>query len=167
MVQGRNNRANPEDQSEFVAGQSGGQGAFAEMSENLVQSAKDELEAIVKAAEEAANKVMDAADEIQEIVARSGEDVVQQMADVATRIYEASGFQDITGQRVSRVVETLASLEERIGLLATGAGNFEPKNPSLGKGADPEGLLHGPQLPGNANEQDDIDAILASFDRSA
>ena len=167
MVQGQSNGVSQKGQSEIVAERTGSHGSFQAINEGLVQSAKDELEAIVEAAEAAANKVMDAADEIQEIVAQSGQDIVQQMADVAGKIYEASGFQDITGQRVSKIVATLATLEERIGLVANGAGTIEPTNSSSANNADPEGLLHGPQLPDNANDQDDIDAILASFDRPA
>ncbi|MEV8810475.1 hypothetical protein AB0066_25445, partial [Klebsiella pneumoniae] len=39
---------------------------------------------------------------------------VNQIADLCTRIYEACSFQDLTGQRITKVVRTLSFIEERV-----------------------------------------------------
>jgi chemotaxis protein CheZ len=95
------------------------------------------------------------------------------MQDVVTRIYEACSFQDITGQRITKVVTTLKAIEakvahimdvfqpdtkgERIEAVSTDRKDTSSPDPTAS-------LLNGPQLPTNAMDQSDIDALLASFD---
>jgi chemotaxis protein CheZ len=83
-----------------------------------------------------------------------------------TRIYEACNFQDITGQRISKVVATLKTIETRLVSLAAAVGHGEgaaksgkPAPQDGSKGSD-AGLLNGPQLPQNATKQDEVDALL-------
>ncbi len=92
--------------------------------------------------------------------------------DAATRIYEACGFQDITGQRVTKVVKTLKDIEERIDALVAAFGSEiekvkaeqpEPEEKEEKKDSD-EDLLHGPQLAKDAKSQAEVDALLARFD---
>ena len=84
-----------------------------------------------------------------------------------TRIYEACNFQDITGQRINKVVKTLKYIEEKIDALLTAFGEGladAPPPPPPEPGDENARLMHGPQLPAVANKQDEIDAILASLE---
>ena len=65
-----------------------------------------ELEAIVASTEKATGTIMDAAEEIMSADATS-ENYVESINDACMRIFEACSFQDITGQRITKVVSTL------------------------------------------------------------
>ena len=140
------------------------------LSKRKIPDASDELEAIVQETELAAGKVMDAAEEIGALAQKSDGEMAALLADIVTRLYEASSFQDITGQRITKVVATLRQLEERLSHLAEAIGDThieaaaEIRRDETGEVVNAKALLHGPQLSQTANAQDDIDAILASFD---
>lgn len=140
------------------------------LSAERIPNASDELDAIVAATEQAADTIMDAAEELETMAAASSGETATQLGDIATRIYEASSFQDITGQRVTKVVETLKHLEEKLATLAqvigddSASGAEESALDDNGNVVNEKALLHGPQLAEVANSQDDIDALLASFD---
>ena len=144
-----------------------------EISEQHIPAAADELSAIVEATEEATNTFLDAAETLGEIGADIGGEKETQITDVITKIYEASNFQDITGQRINKVVSTLQHIESVINRLADSMGtpavkdkNREDVSGNLKKNDErPDAeLLNGPQLEGDGASQDDIDALLASFD---
>ncbi len=87
----------------------------------------------------------------------------QVLRDVTTRIYEACSFQDITGQRITKVVGTLKTIEAKVAHILhvfAGHATADPRPPPVQEGS----LLNGPQLPAQAMGQSDIDALLASFD---
>jgi len=135
-----------------------------------IPAARDELDAIVEATESATATILDAAEEIEEIAEGLGEAVGSDLADraraVATTIYEASNFQDITGQRITKVVKTLHYLEQRIGDMARLFDHDESAPEPEGDHPDApvarqDDLLSGPQLVETANGQDDIDALFA------
>jgi len=140
-----------------------------DLSVNAIPDASNELDAIVKATEEAAGSIMDAADEIGQLAAETDGEMAEKLEAISMKIFEASSFQDITGQRVTKVVSTLQHLEEKLSELADTIGDDsshikeeEPEVPP--EEMANEDLLHGPQLEGEGNSQDDIDALLASFD---
>ena len=83
-----------------------------------------------------------------------------------TRIYEACSFQDITGQRITKVVTTLKAIEGKIAqIIGTFGRAGSIASADLRKATHPEAeLLNGPQLPANAMDQSDIDKLLASFE---
>jgi len=86
--------------------------------------------------------------------------------EIATRIYEACNFQDITGQRITKVVRTLKHIEDKIEALLSAFGDgvrsTAPNTEGTLPSNDDRRLLHGPQLPEDANRQDEIDAIFAN-----
>lgn len=146
--------------------------------------AQDELEAVVSAAEQATHAIMAAAEKIEATASAIGGDHADQLTEAVTGIYEACTFQDITGQRISKVVRTLRQIEEKVTALlgALGGGHPAEAEPAdkvagarpaaakaAGKAAEPaspaalddKALLNGPQMPANAMSQDDIDAILS------
>ncbi len=145
----------------------------AEISEQHIPAAADELSAIVEATEEATNTFLDAAEKLGDIGGKVGGEHEDAINDIITQIFEASNFQDITGQRINKVVSTLQHIESVVNKLAESLGQPVRANQERGdvhaaaKEADerPDAdLLNGPQLDGGGNSQDDIDDLLASFD---
>lgn len=140
------------------------------LAKNDIPGAADHLDAVIEHTEQAAGQIMDCADEITTIASEVDGELSERLHAIATRIFEASSFQDITGQRVTKVVRVLKTLEERLAKLADIADDkshtYEKKTEydAQGVALDHKDLLNGPQLPANANNQDDIDALLASFD---
>jgi len=133
-----------------------------------IPTATDELDAVVWATEEATGAIMDSCEEIQRIAKNSEGDASDAIEAEITKIFEACSFQDITGQRIGKVVTTLKTIERRVLLLLDGAGAESGTAPAEGAvpGAPQAGgkeLLSGPQLPGKAISQDDIDKILKGF----
>jgi len=137
-----------------------------------VPTASDELGAIVGATEQATNSIFEAVEVIEELSQEMSPDMAERTAAAVTSIYEACGFQDITGQRITKVVKALQSIEEKVQdlLIAFGEEAGETrrervKEPEVESAApDDASLMNGPQMPGNANNQAEIDALLASFD---
>ena len=83
------------------------------------------------------------------------------------RIYEACSFQDITGQRITKIITTLKSIEAKVAQIIATFGGRDPNAPPVAVAApvmDEDELLNGPQLPALAMDQSDIDKLLASFD---
>lgn len=120
--------------------------------------ATDELEAVVKATEEATGKILDAAEVVGRVAGELGEGAnADALNDAATMIYEASNFQDVTGQRLTKVIKALQKIEGKIQSLSNGTS---PQQVDIN---NPASLLNGPQLPQNASSQDDIDALFDSL----
>ena len=142
-----------------------------ETSHKNIGAATTQLSAVVKATEEAAGVIMDAADEIQAIAGKLPADgeLTAKMYDISSRMYEACNFQDLTGQRINKVVVLLEHIEEKVSRLI---GLFSDHPEGLKLVADSkdkksarkdEHLLHGPALPDKAPSQNDIDALFASL----
>ena len=137
--------------------------------------ASDQLSAIVGATEQATNEIFDAVESIEELASTMAPEQAERITEAVTRVYEACSFQDITGQRISKVVTALQNVESRVDALlqafgeeagaANGTGAPAEVSTATEPGARPdEDLMHGPQLPGEGNSQEDIDALLNSFD---
>lgn len=134
---------------------------------NHIGSAAIQLDAVVKATEEAAHTIMDAADEIQNTVgASSDETLKQQITDITARIYEACNFQDLTGQRIKKVMQALdfteSKIQKLIGLFSSD-GTIQPEEISKMSKEDDDLLMNGPQLPSNAPSQAEIDAMFGKL----
>lgn len=121
------------------------------------------LGAIKVATEDATNAIMEAA---EAMLAAEGQDEAAYKALVTEKvmaIFEACSFQDITGQRVSRVVQTLEQIEKRMARFADAMKAIdacaEPEDASARRAR--ELLLHGPSLKGTAIGQSDVDALMA------
>ena len=85
-----------------------------EVKDEYLSMAAGELDAIITATSEATHAIMDATDTIDQAVSDASPEVKAKVQDGITVIFEACGFQDITGQRISRVVMALQHIEERI-----------------------------------------------------
>lgn len=141
------------------------------LSHRDIPDAGEQLDAIVAATEDAASTIMDAADSMMEIAAEVEAPQAEKLEAVSTELFQASSFQDLTGQRITKVTKTLGHLEERLSALADAIGddfvapaNDEIETDEEGVAVNDTDLLHGPQLEGEGNSQDEIDAILAAFD---
>ncbi|MFW5679192.1 MAG: protein phosphatase CheZ [Pseudomonadota bacterium] len=139
-----------------------------DISEEHIPTANVELDAIVTHLEEATGTILDSTETVEAIAGRIGGEPGEQLQAAVTAIYEACNFQDISGQRITKVIKTLQTIEGRIGLLVEALGE-KRGNPAKIEAGQPlaegdERLLNGPQLPDNANSQAEIDALLASFD---
>ena len=132
-----------------------------------IPAATDELDAVVDHTAEATGTILDAAETMEKAAQRLPSETAGLIAGAVTRIYEACNFQDVTGQRITKVVTTLKYIEQKIDALLAAFGDGisdGAKRASPMAEHEQERLLHGPALPKEANNQADIDAILASFD---
>ena len=131
--------------------------------------AADELDAIVEATAGATHEILDCMEVLESLVERMDEETSARTTDVITRIYEACGFQDITGQRTTKVVNALKHIEARVDALVGAFGEEIAKQgdrPSTGiaKPGDTRedaDLLNGPQPDGKGVSQADIDALFS------
>jgi chemotaxis protein CheZ len=131
-----------------------------------IPKATDQLGAVVEATESAANKIMDACDALESVAQEVGGPPAQRIRDSVTNIYEACGFQDLTGQRIVTVTNTLGFIEGKLGevmaMLGISPDDLAEEEASLAKKSEEE-LLNGPQLPNNAIDQSEIDKLLADM----
>lgn len=132
-----------------------------------IPAATDELDMVVAMTQDAASQILDCAEKITDVAAGMSEEAAQKLIDISTRIFEASNFQDLTGQRITKVVKVLRHIEERLGAMALAAGEtIDHARSATGIENDvatDEDLLHGPSLPGKGNSQEEIDALLADM----
>ncbi|HQS08938.1 MAG TPA: protein phosphatase CheZ [Xanthobacteraceae bacterium] len=135
--------------------------------------ATDELDAVVAATETATETILSAAEDIEVLAAKLsrslvGDDLALAEAIQAQtiKVFEACNFQDISGQRIGKVVKLLRFVEERISSMANiwgGAAEVATANsiiPVVREGD--AALLNGPSLADDANvvSQDDIDSLF-------
>lgn len=137
-----------------------------------IPAATNELDAIVLATEVATNSIMEVAEDIEKISEDLPPEAQEKLNDAVVRIFESCSFQDITGQRITKVVQTLKIIESEVDGVLSAFGddvarerkkNLDAELDSSSERAD-EQILHGPQSEGEASSQDDIDKLLASFD---
>jgi chemotaxis protein CheZ len=132
----------------------------------------EELRAVVTGTEMATDTILAAAERIDGIVQPLLGDTdsrtqtnAQEIADAVIEIFEACNFQDIAGQRISKVVESLQFIEQRIANMVDvwRALDLRPKKePEKEKERSDRDLLNGPALATDANvvSQDDVDALF-------
>jgi chemotaxis protein CheZ len=146
-----------------------------------IEAAEQELAAIVEATETATQTILEATEDVDrvigEVAAAADPVVAEQLAeamDAITRIYQASTFQDITGQRIAKVVRTLSFIDTRLTALSAlwsdggEAAETAPANEAAGADSEadlPEGwddshLLNGPQLENEGISQAEIDKLF-------
>jgi len=128
--------------------------------------ATDELDAIVDHTAQATNAILESCEMLDEVSTTVSGDPATKLQAATTRIYEACGFQDITGQRITKVVSALKAIETKVAQIITTfgpSGTEAARNPVDHVGTDAD-LLNGPQLPAHALDQSDIDKLMASFE---
>ena len=133
-----------------------------------------ELDAIVSGTEQATEGILSAAEAIDHIASqlsaklKSTQDkaAVDDIQQKIVTIFEHCNFQDLTGQRITKVVNTLKFIEDRIVKMMEIWGGLESfKDIEVEVIAEVSGdaaLLNGPKLAEDAGHasQDDIDALF-------
>ena len=135
--------------------------------EKNISHAELQLNEVVRHTEEATNAIMDKADAIMLLAGGlSDADAGAKLADYAVGILEACSFQDITGQRIKKVLNTLEQIELRISHVVKLFGGVLPENLLVedvdnGKRRADEDLMAGPQLGKDKPSQDDVDKLFS------
>ena len=153
----------------------------SEIRKDLLPEAARELDAMALFAEEAAERILTAVEKIDELRGGMSEAVSGAVGDAIIEIFEACGFQDLTGQRVGRIHKTLNGVADRVEAVMAnneyGPANLLPgtkrnsdKDPEnvgklMSEATSEEGLLNGPQLPSDAKSQEDIDALMDQLNK--
>lgn len=134
----------------------------------------NELDAVVEGTEQATQAILSAVEEIDQRAATLAgtlegaheQRLAQDIQDGVVRIFEACNFQDLTGQRITKVVSTLKFIEEHIARMMEiwgGIDAFAQYTPeAMAERAGDDKLLNGPKLEGETGHasQDDIDALF-------
>jgi len=138
-----------------------------EIKKSRLPAAGQELGAIVQATENATNTIMESA---EALMAADPSDIAAYQALVQEKvilIFEACSFQDITGQRIAKVCETLQLIETRVGRFASVICSPQPA--ALADNAERARqerkkrlMLNGPQLAGDGIDQSAVDDLFAS-----
>lgn len=134
----------------------------AEGGKDSFSTAADELEEIVAESAKATNDIMNSAETVEQMCGSMDKASADKLTDAVTKIYEACAFQDITGQRIAKVITTLQSIETKVVALARACGGEIETNEASAKSDKEAGLLNGPQLAVNAASQEDIDRLFES-----
>jgi chemotaxis protein CheZ len=141
-------------------------------SDDRMQIAASELDAIVVATEVSTQNILAASEQIETYIRKltglhpDDEETAtlgEQMAGEIINIFEACSFQDITGQRTTKVIKTIRFIESKILALIDiwGADAFL----DLPTGGSPtaegdDALMNGPQLENQGITQDEINALF-------
>jgi chemotaxis protein CheZ len=131
----------------------------------------NELDAIVASTEGATNGILEAAEKIDTLAGQLqaqttdgfSSHVSEDIREAVVAIFEACNFQDITGQRITKVVKTLQYIEDRVNKMIDiwGADTFEDLEAPTEVTEDEEAkLLNGPQLENQGVSQSDIDKLF-------
>lgn len=133
-----------------------------------IPTAGAELEAVVGDTEKATETIMSAA---EDVLCDDEADFDAYRANVEARmmtIIEACSFQDLAGQRVSKVVNSLRHVEDRVARFAEVMGvrdaEYGTHEETPEEKRAREQLLNGPARGGPETSQDDIDAMFATMD---
>ncbi len=144
-----------------------------DISQERIPTAGAELEAITRDTENATHNIMNSAEAMMGFsIDQFGGDAGAYKAavdDEVMKIFEACSFQDITGQRVSKVVNVLKQIEERVGKLANtlGVDDSAPQEMTAEEKRRHDLLLNGPAIGGPETKQDAIDAMFdTGFDEA-
>ncbi|TKW60694.1 MAG: protein phosphatase CheZ [Blastochloris viridis] len=155
------------------------------IAEEHLPNATNQLDAIVQMTEQATGRIMDECDRLtmfhndlrERLIAMDPpldpdalagvDDAINQAAASITHIFEACNFQDITGQRVQKVVRALQEIERQVLRMVVVFGLMENKHnldeETAAELREDAELLNGPQLSGQGLDQDEIDSILSKL----
>jgi len=136
-----------------------------DLKESRIPAAGEELNAVVKSTEDATNTIMECAEALMAADMKDMKEYRAYVMSHVTRIFEACSFQDITGQRVAKVVETLQMIEGRVARFAEAvhakdvSGFINEKEATRAKRKE-RLMLNGPQLSGRGNDQSNVDKLF-------
>jgi chemotaxis protein CheZ len=142
---------------------------LADGKERRMTRAAGELGAAIEAMEKATTRILKSGEAVEDAARALGttlkndyqRGLAQDIQDHVVEIYEACNFQDLAGQRIGKVIDTLSAVEQQMAaMLARCPGLAQPSEPSAP--AKARDLINGPRLDGESGHasQRDIDAMF-------
>jgi chemotaxis protein CheZ len=139
--------------------------------DNKFATMGEQLDGIIEATGEAGDTIIDAAEKNLAAVDRLRQmpttpeqrAVLQSLSANNNRIFEACEFQDLTGQRVAKIVRSMSYVESRVDALMEIWGRTELEKvlpASEASPSDDDRLMNGPQSRARAISQDEIDKLF-------
>lgn len=133
-----------------------------------------ELGAVVGGTEHATQQILEAVEAIDQAASALSKNVSadqqkllsEEIQERVIAIFEACNFQDLTGQRISKVMQTMKFIEQHINEMMNIWGGVDAIKshapPIIDTREGDDRLLNGPKLDGDAGHasQDDIDALF-------
>ncbi|WP_208996687.1 protein phosphatase CheZ [Stappia sp. 28M-7] len=136
-----------------------------DMKNNQIPEAGRELDAIVESTESATHTIMEAAETIMAAGDMEPDAYQALVNDKMIEIFEACAFQDITGQRISKVVNALNAIDSRVSAfverLRIAESDDAPQEETEEERRRRDLILHGPQHAGEGVSQADVDSMLS------
>jgi chemotaxis protein CheZ len=134
-----------------------------------IPKATDELDAIIATTASATDTIMSGCEKVQALLKDVPGPAAKQIESEVMCIVEACTFQDLTGQRITKIIKSLKEidtktldlmriLEDRFATVTKG----KPVEKQISVN-DKDSLLNGPQLPGQGISQEEIDKLLSDF----
>jgi chemotaxis protein CheZ len=163
------------------------QPALQDMASGELPEASDQLNAIVETTETATFRIMDSLEDMQtgqkrmralleevnasnELNAKSRELITEAVSIMDTcqteimNIFQELSFQDLTGQRIKRIVTLVKSIEIKVDDILGALGDRIPsREQTVTTEAGHDNLLKGPQRTGQGMNQSAIDSLLAGL----
>jgi chemotaxis protein CheZ len=141
---------------------------------NEMSKVTGELGAVVGGTEEATQQILEAAEAIDQAASALGKVnspdqqkiLSEEISERVVSIFEACNFQDLTGQRISKVMATMKFIENHITVMMDIWGGVDAIRahapPIIDDREGDAKLLNGPKLDGDAGHasQNDIDALF-------
>lgn len=136
------------------------------------ETMSDQLDAIIQSTADASATILECSEGVAEVAGNLRENLdreenqamCDQIMDYSMKAMEACGFQDLTGQRITRIVSSLRFVEERVQAMVELCGHeaIQEMSESMGSHVEPseDVEMHGPQLAGDSISQDDIDKLF-------
>jgi chemotaxis protein CheZ len=138
--------------------------------EHRFDKMSDQLDAIVETTKSATDQIMATVEKNEELLDELRESLtdeaaiskIDKISASNSGLFEACSFQDLTGQRVSKVVKSLTYVEDRVESLieAWGKSELEKVVIESEEKSEDEKLLNGPQSQNEAISQSEIDALF-------
>jgi chemotaxis protein CheZ len=133
-----------------------------------------ELDAVVNGTEQATQSILSMVEDIDQFAGtlietapnEAEKAVGREIQERVVKVFEACNFQDITGQRISKVVNTWKFIEGHVSQMMEIWGGIEAFKDFIPDGPPPpqgdDALLNGPKLEDDVGHasQDDIDALF-------
>lgn len=131
--------------------------------------ARAEIETIDRELQDAFDRIIDAVERMLSAAESMAPEHSASVGSAVTEILEAASVRDIAGQRLTAVRVAVDSLAADRGVTEGGSERKRDKSAKVeekrGHGSASEnGLLNGPQLPGAARTQTEVDALFDKLD---
>ena len=135
-----------------------------DIKEQRIPVAGAELEAVVQDTEKATESIMAEAEALMSLEPTDMESYKGEVDMAMCRIIEACAFQDLSGQRVSKVVGSLRHIEERVARFASTMGVLDAEATETEKAEEERRKklhLNGPAMGGPETDQTSVDDLMA------